>query len=103
VWNACRSGRPGQYSDSFYVPPDMTPPKGVTGQVVASQLAGTGLTTMAEHSTESFRPGGAFMPQLGPAPIFSKVEIPDTAYRASESSGFLRIGWGTNPAIGAEV
>lgn len=95
LWNAAHSD--GLIIESFSVPPDLAA-RGVTGQVVASQMLDE-LTAM-QNATASVRPAKSYANNWGDD---IKVEIPDTGMSVGEAYRFLR-GWlGHETHISGEV
>ena len=84
VWNAAHSD--GLIIESFSVPPDLAE-KGLTGQVVASQLLDA-ITTI-QKDTRSVRPSRSYANNWGDD---IKVDIPETGVSIGEAYRFLR-GW----------
>jgi tetratricopeptide (TPR) repeat protein len=95
LWNAAHSD--GLIIESFSVPPDMAA-RGVTGQVVASQMLDQ-LTAM-QNVTTAVRAARSYANNWGDD---IKVEIPDTGMSVGEVYRFLR-GWlGHETHISGEV
>jgi hypothetical protein len=82
LWNAARSD--GLIIESFSVPPDMAA-KGMTGQVVASQMLDQ-LTAM-QNVTRASRSARSYANNRSDD---IKVEIPDTGMSVGEAYRFLR-------------
>jgi tetratricopeptide (TPR) repeat protein len=95
VWDAAHSN--GLLIEPFSVPPDMAQ-KGLTGQVVASQVLDQ-LTTM-QAATLSFRPTRSYANNWGKD---IKVEIPETGVSIGEFQRFLRLWLGNDIHISGEV
>ena len=95
VWDAWHSN--GLLIEPFSVPPDMAA-KGLTGQVVASQVLDK-LTTM-DAATQSFRPPLSYANNWGKD---IKVEIPETGVSIGEVQRFLREWLGNDLHISGEV
>jgi tetratricopeptide (TPR) repeat protein len=95
VWDAAHSQ--GLLIEPFSVPPDMAE-KGLTGQVVASQVLDK-LTTM-DAATLSFRPPLSYANNWGKD---IKVEIPETGVSIGEFRRFLREWLGHDAHISGEV
>jgi tetratricopeptide (TPR) repeat protein len=95
VWDAAHSK--GLLIEPFSVPPDMAA-KGLTGQVVASQMLDR-LTTM-DAATLSFRPPLSYGNNWGKD---IKVEIPETGVSIGEFRRFLREWLGNDTHISGEV
>ena len=95
VWDAAHSN--GLLIEPFSVPPDMAA-KGVTGQVVASQVQDK-LTEM-QAVTLSFRPTRSYANNWGND---IKVEIPETGVSIGEFRRFLRDWLGHDTHITGEV
>ena len=95
VWDAAHSN--GLLIEPFSVPPDMAQ-KGLTGQVVASQILDR-LTTI-QTATLSFRPPRSYANNWGKD---IKVEIPETGVSVGEFQRFLREWLGNDIHITGEV
>jgi tetratricopeptide (TPR) repeat protein len=95
VWDAAHSN--GLLIEPFAVPPDMAT-KGLTGQVVASQVLDQ-LTTM-DAASLSFRPRLSYANNWGKD---IKVEIPETGVSIGEFRRFLREWLGNDTHISGEV
>ena len=95
VWDAAHSN--GLLIEPFSVPPDMAQ-KGLTGQVVASQVLDR-LTTI-QATTLSFRPPRSYANNWGKD---IKVEIPETGVSIGEFRRFLREWLGNDIHISGEV
>jgi hypothetical protein len=95
VWNAAHSD--GLVIDSFSMPPDMAS-RGLTGQVVASQLLDrmTGLV----NANSTVRAAKSFANSWGDD---IKVEIPDTGVSVGEAYRFLKSWLGHETHINGEV
>jgi hypothetical protein len=95
VWMAAHDN--GLVIEAFNVPPDMAA-KGLTGDVVASQLL-DGLTLM-QSQTDSSRAPGTYSGNFGND---IKIEIPNTGISISEAYRYLA-GWlGHQTHISGEV
>ena len=95
VWKAAHSEE--VIIESFSVPPDMAA-RGITGQVVASQLLDK--LTLMQNETITSRPGQAYAGGWGDD---IKVEIPDTGVSVGEAYRFLKNWLGHDTRIGGEV
>jgi tetratricopeptide (TPR) repeat protein len=95
VWDAAHSN--GLLIEPFSVPPDMAA-KGLTGQVIASQVQDK-LTEM-QAATLSFRPARSYANNWGND---IKVEIPETGVSIGEFRRFLRDWLGHDTHISGEV
>ena len=95
IWGAAHSE--GLIIESFSVPPDMAA-RGVTGQVVASQMLDK-LTAM-QDATSSFRYARSYANNWGND---IKVEIPQTGVSVSEIQHFLKNWLGHDTRISGEV
>jgi Tfp pilus assembly protein PilF len=95
VWDAAHSN--GLLIEPFSVPPDMAQ-KGLTGQVIASQVQDR-LTEM-QAATLSFRPTRSYANNWGND---IKVEIPETGVSIGEFRRFLRDWLGHDTHITGEV
>jgi hypothetical protein len=95
VWDAAHSE--GLIIESFSVPPDMAA-RGVTGQVVASQMLDR-LTAM-QDATKSYRPARSYANNWGSD---LKVEIPETGVSVAEVERFLTNWLGHDTRISGEV
>ena len=90
VWDAAHSS--GLIIEPFAVPPDMAA-KGLTGQVVASQMLDK-LTAM-QDATDSTRPPQSYANNWGNN---IKVEIPETGVSIGELQQLpARTGWAMTP------
>ena len=95
IWEAAHAD--GLVIESFSVPPDLAA-KGITGQVLASQMLDK-LTTM-QNATGSLRPAKSYSNNWGDD---LKVEIPDTGVSFGEAYRFLRGRLGHETRISGEV
>jgi tetratricopeptide (TPR) repeat protein len=95
VWNAAHSE--GLIIESFSVPPGMAD-KGVTGQVIASQVLDK--LTVMQSETSSARPARSYANNWGND---LKVEIPDTGMSVGELYRFARRWLGNETHISGEV
>jgi tetratricopeptide (TPR) repeat protein len=96
VWNAAHAD--GLVIESFSVPPDMAA-RGLTGQVVASQLLDK-LGVMQTASPGNTRPGRAASGSWGDD---IKVEIPETGISVGEAWRFMRRWLGHETTVTGEV
>ena len=95
IWDAAHSQ--GLLVEPFSVPPDLAA-KGITGQMVASQLLDK-LNAM-QSSTQSQRPPQSYSNNWGDD---LKVEIPETGVSIGELRSFLRDWLGHDTHISGEV
>jgi len=96
VWNAAHAD--GLVIESFSVPPDMAA-RGLTGQVVASQLLDR-LGVVQSSSPGNTRPGRAASGSWGDD---IKVEIPETGISVGEAWRFMRRWLGHETTVAGEV
>ena len=95
VWNAANAD--GLVIESFSVPPDLAS-KGISGQVVASQLLDK--LTVIQNLSTSVRPTKSYANSWGDE---LKVEIPDTGVSVGEVYRFLRGRLGHEVHVSGEV
>jgi hypothetical protein len=95
VWDAAHAN--GLLIEPFSVPPDMAA-RGLTGQVIASQLLDK--LSGIDASTRSFRPPRSYANNWGKD---IKVEIPETGVSIGEFRRFLREWLGNDIHITGEV
>jgi tetratricopeptide (TPR) repeat protein len=96
VWNATHAD--GLVIESFSVPPDMAA-RGLTGQVVASQLLDK-VSVVQSSIPGSTRPGRAASGSWGDD---IKVEIPETGISVGEAWRFMRRWLGHETMVAGEV
>ena len=96
VWNAAHAD--GLVIESFSVPPDMTA-RGLTGQVVASQLLDR-LGVVQSAGPGNTRPGRAASGSWGDD---IKVEIPETGISVGDAWRFMRRWLGHETTVAGEV
>jgi tetratricopeptide (TPR) repeat protein len=95
VWNASHAD--GLVIEPFSVPPDLAS-RGITGQVVASQMLDQ--LTIMQSSTSSARPERSYLNSWGDD---LKVEIPETGVSLGEAYRFLRRWLGRETHVSGEV